>query len=56
MPSGLVAGLTKLERVKISRQMDRLVKSLEKNTKYVEKMSRQMESLVKALTGSAVVK
>ncbi len=53
MPSGLVAGLSKAERVKVAQQMDRIVKSLERNTKTVEKMAKQMDSLVKALTGAA---
>ncbi len=53
MPSGLVAGLSKAERIKISKQMDRLVKSLETNTKNVEKMAKLMDALVRVLGGSA---
>ena len=53
MPSGMVAGLSKSERIKVAKQMDRLVRSLEKNTKFVEKMAKQMEALTRALTGSS---
>jgi hypothetical protein len=56
MPSGLVAGLDKRERVRIAQQMDRLVKSLEKNTKLVEQMAKQMDSLVRVLAGAAAGK
>ena len=51
MPSGAVAMMTKQERIKVAKQMDRLVKSLEKNTKYVEKMAKQIDRLVTTLTG-----
>jgi hypothetical protein len=49
MPSGTYPYLPKAERIRIAKQMAQLVRSLDKNTKHVEKMEKHLQKLANAL-------